>query len=65
MLGSLVKGLSTLFGGSKADRDMKEFSPRVSEIIKHFESYSSLSDQGLREKTLELKAPHCRISERN
>ncbi len=56
MLGSLVKGLSTLFGGSKADRDMKEFSPRVSEIIKHFESYSSLSDQGLREKTLELKA---------
>ena len=38
--------------GTKYDRDVKEYTPIVSKINEHFESYSSLSNDDLRNKTL-------------
>ncbi|HRX28035.1 MAG TPA: preprotein translocase subunit SecA [Saprospiraceae bacterium] len=41
--------------GTKYDKDVKEYSPVVDEINSHFESYKSLSNDQLRNKTLEFK----------
>jgi len=41
--------------GSKYDRDVKEYSPIVEDINDHFKSYSSLTHDQLRNKTLEFK----------
>lgn len=51
----LTKGLAKLFG-SKSDRDIKEVTPYVEEINKIYSSFSSLTDDELRNKTAEFKA---------
>ena len=42
--------------GTKYDRDVKEFSPIVDVINNHYEGYSSLSNDQLRNKSLEFKS---------
>ncbi|MFT6810682.1 MAG: preprotein translocase subunit SecA [Saprospiraceae bacterium] len=41
--------------GTKADKDFKVYSPLVSEINEYFHSYNSLSNDELRNKTLEFR----------
>ncbi len=41
--------------GTKYDRDVKTYLPIVSQINKHFQSYESLSNDELRNKTLEFR----------
>ncbi len=41
--------------GTKYDRDVKEYSPVIEEINEHFQSYQSLSNDELRNKTLEFR----------
>lgn len=41
--------------GTKYDKDVKEYSPIVDEINGHFEQYQSLSNDELRNKTLEFR----------
>ncbi|MCL4111431.1 UNVERIFIED_CONTAM: hypothetical protein GTU68_020705 [Idotea baltica] len=41
--------------GTKADKDIKVYSPIVSEINEFFDSYSSLSNDELRNKTIEFR----------
>ena len=41
--------------GTKYDRDVKEYSPIVSEINEYFESYRSISHDELRNKTLDFR----------
>jgi len=47
--------LKTLFG-SKHDRDLKRVGPMVDEINGHVEALQGLSEEALREKTIEFKA---------
>jgi preprotein translocase subunit SecA len=47
--------LKNLFG-SKQDRDIKEYTDRVSKINEFFNSYQSLTNDELRSKTLEFRA---------
>jgi preprotein translocase subunit SecA len=51
----LSKVLKT-FVGSKTDRDYKELSPIVDEVAISYKAFSSLTDDELRGKTLELKS---------
>ena len=55
MSGILSKVLKT-FVGSKSDRDFKELSPIIEEVAAPFNSFSSLSNDELRAKTIYLKA---------
>jgi preprotein translocase subunit SecA len=48
--------LSRLLGGNKSEKDIKGINPLVGVINKHFESYSNLSNDALRNKTVEFKA---------
>jgi preprotein translocase subunit SecA len=41
--------------GTKQDRDVKDYSSRVDQINEHFKSYQSLSNDELRNKTLEFR----------
>ncbi len=51
----MIGFLSKLFGGSKSDKDVKRIEPLVAEINKNFAQYQSLSNDQLREKTLEFR----------
>ena len=42
--------------GTKYDRDVKEYTPIVEKINEHYESYNSISNDELRNKTLEFQA---------
>ncbi len=42
--------------GTKNDREVKKLNPLVEEINQHFESYKSLSDEELQNKTTEFRA---------
>ena len=55
MLDFIAKGLAKIFG-TKSDRDIKEFLPRVTETNQIFAGMASLSDDQLREKTHVLRA---------
>jgi preprotein translocase subunit SecA len=55
MLDFIAKGLAKVFG-TKSDRDIKEFLPRVTETNQIFAGLASLSDDQLREKTHSLRA---------
>jgi preprotein translocase subunit SecA len=55
MLDYIAKGLAKVFG-TKSDRDIKEFSPKVALINDAFQKLQSLSDDQLRAKTEEIKA---------
>lgn len=48
--------LSKMFGGSKSEKDVKLILPIVEQINKNFAAYQSLSNDQLRNKTLEFKA---------
>jgi len=51
MLGFINK----IFGGSKSDKDYKKLIPVIKDINEHYESYQSLSNDELRNKTIEFK----------
>ena len=55
MIASIVKSITNLFG-NKSQRDVKDLWPIVAEINKHFDSYASLSNDELRNKTVEFKS---------
>ncbi len=42
---------SSLFGGSKSEKDVKKLMPQVTEINKHFDSFQSFTNDELRNKT--------------
>ncbi|HEY0678240.1 MAG TPA: preprotein translocase subunit SecA [Chitinophagaceae bacterium] len=46
---------SKMFGGSKSEKDIKEVYPLVEQINRHFAAYQSLSNDELRNKTLEFR----------
>ncbi|MFM2269338.1 MAG: preprotein translocase, SecA subunit [Bacteroidota bacterium] len=47
--------LKNLFGGTKQDRDMKDYQPRVAVVNQFFQQYQSLSNDELRNKTTEFR----------
>jgi preprotein translocase subunit SecA len=47
--------ISKIFGGNKSEKDVKKIAPLVKEINTHFESYQSLSNDELRNKTQEFR----------
>ncbi len=51
----MIKIFKNLFG-TKYDRDVKIYSPVVEEINSHYKAYTTLSNDDLRNKTLEFKA---------
>ena len=55
MLKSITSGLQKIFG-NKYDRDVKAMQPIVDEINRHFATYAQLSNDELRNKTLEFRA---------
>ncbi len=47
--------LSKLLGGNKSDKDIKSLQPVIATINTHYESYATLSNDALRNKTTEFK----------
>ncbi|MCC7298656.1 MAG: preprotein translocase subunit SecA, partial [Bacteroidia bacterium] len=54
MIGGLIKSISKAFGGNKTDRDLREVTPIVDAVNQHFQSYTALSNDELRNKTNEF-----------
>ena len=54
MFDSLGKSLKKIFG-TKSDRDLKTYGPRIDEINDFAESYQSLSNDELRQKSIEFR----------
>ncbi|GAB4107831.1 preprotein translocase subunit SecA [Echinicola sediminis] len=54
MLDFIAKGLAKVFG-TKSDRDIKELLPIVNQVNAEFAQLSSISDEQLRAKTIEIK----------
>ncbi|QDH78762.1 preprotein translocase subunit SecA [Echinicola soli] len=54
MLDFIAKGLTKVFG-TKSDRDIKELYPYVGTINAAFDKLSSITDEELRNKTIEIK----------
>ena len=52
----MLKIISTLFGGSKSEKDVKKIQHLVGVINGHFDGYRALDNDQLRAKTLEFKA---------
>ena len=52
---SIVGKVLTLFLGNKEERDLKEINPYVGKIQQESALVASLSNDGLRERTAELK----------
>lgn len=52
----MIGFISKLFGGSKSDKDVKKVQPIVDATNKAFESFKSLSNDELRNKTREFRA---------
>lgn len=46
---------SKIFGGSKSEKDVKKIEPLVGQINQHFTAYQSLSNDELRNKTVEFR----------
>src|SRR5688572_23813952 len=46
---------SKLFGGSKSEKDVKKIQPFVGVINQHFDSFQSLTNDQLRNKTQEFR----------
>ena len=51
----MIGFLSKIFGGSKSDKDVKKIQPLVGEINGFYESYKTLSNDELRNKTQEFR----------
>ncbi len=56
MFDFISKGISKLMGGSKSERDVKEIQPFVDEILRIYPSMAALSNDELRNKTVEFRA---------
>lgn len=54
MIGGLIKGITKAFGGNKSDRDLREVTPIVDAVNEHFQQYSALTNDELRNKTHEF-----------
>ena len=48
--------ISKLFGGSKSEKDVKKITPYVGQINAFFTQYQSLTNDALRNKTVEFKS---------
>ena len=48
----MLNFLSKIFGGNKSQKDVERINPIVEQINKHFNSFSSLSNDELRGKTV-------------
>jgi len=48
--------ISKIFGGNKSEKDVKQIMPQVAKINQFFKQYSSLSNDELRNKTLEFRS---------
>src|SRR5688572_31754806 len=46
---------SKLFGGNKSEKDVRAIQPLVSQINQHFTAYQSLSNDELRNKTVQFR----------
>ena len=51
----MLQIISKIFGGSKSEKDVKKIQHLVPVINGHFESYKTLSNDALRNKTIEFK----------
>lgn len=51
----MLGAISKLFGGSKSEKDVKKILPQVEKINQFFVQYQSLSNDELRNKTVEFK----------
>ncbi len=51
----MIGTISKLFGGNKSEKDVKKIRPLVEKINQFFDSYQSLSNDELRNKTAEFK----------
>ncbi len=47
--------LAKIFGGNKSEKDVKKISPYVGKINEFFNSYQSLTNDELRNKTQEFR----------
>jgi preprotein translocase subunit SecA len=56
----MIGFLSKMFGGNKSEKDVKAIQPLVTKINQNFQAYQSISNDELRNKTIEFRA---RISE--
>src|SRR5690606_10597867 len=54
MLDFIIKGLGKVFG-TKSERDIKTLHPVVEQVIEEYNKLESLSDEGLRGQTSEIK----------
>ncbi|HRQ52388.1 MAG TPA: hypothetical protein PLR74_17705, partial [Agriterribacter sp.] len=52
----MLQFISRIFGGNKSEKDIKDISHYVEEINGYFNSYASLSNDELRNKTHEFKS---------
>ncbi|HRP30705.1 MAG TPA: preprotein translocase subunit SecA [Agriterribacter sp.] len=52
----MLQFISKIFGGNKSEKDIKSISHYVDEINRYFESYASLSNDELRNKSDEFKS---------
>ena len=52
---SFVNSLLKVFLGDKSGKDLKKLTPLVDEINNHFDKISSISNDQLRNKTIEFK----------
>ena len=52
---SIVNSLLKVFLGDKSGKDLKKLTPLVDEINNHFNKISSISNDQLRNKTIEFK----------
>src|SRR3954464_416797 len=51
----MIGFISKMFGGSKSEKDVKTILPMVTKINQNFEAYQSLSNDELRNKTVEFR----------
>ena len=51
----MIGTISKLFGGNKSEKDVKKITPQVEKINLFFTQYQSLSNDDLRNKTIEFK----------
>ena len=47
--------ISKIFGGNKSEKDVKQILPQVAKINQFFKQYSTLTNDELRNKTLEFR----------
>jgi len=52
----MIGFLSKIFGGSKSDKDVNKIQPVVTEINRFYDQYQALSNDQLRNKTLEFRS---------